>query len=184
MCTYCLGSGNDFFISSIQITITDVIHDRAGENEAVLHHNTHLLTQGGESYLGDIRTINGNCTGVNIVESADQIYNCGFTGACRSYNSIGITGLGSKVHIVQNLYTVFIAEAYILEAHFPLDWRHWNCIRGILDIDRFINCLKDSLQISNGSQQGIIERSQCINRFPESGDIGGEGNQYTYCNSI
>ena len=37
------GSGNDFLIGCIQITITYVIHDRTGEDEAVLHHNTHLF---------------------------------------------------------------------------------------------------------------------------------------------
>ena len=41
-----LGGGDDLLVRRGQISVTYVIHNGAGEDKAVLHHDAHLLAQG------------------------------------------------------------------------------------------------------------------------------------------
>ena len=47
-----LCGGNDFFLRGIELSIRNVVADRAGEEKVVLCHHTHLGTQAVD---GDIR---------------------------------------------------------------------------------------------------------------------------------
>ena len=41
-----------------------------------------------------------------------------------------------------------------------------------------VNCLKNPLQIGNGSEQRIIKGSQSVDGLPEPADVGGKGHQH------
>ena len=58
MCTDRLGSLDHLLIRNLFISVADIIHYRSGENKAVLHHDSHLLTEGTDGNLGNIDSIN------------------------------------------------------------------------------------------------------------------------------
>ena len=82
--------------------------------------------------------------------------------------------------MVQNGVPFLIAKAYISKCHFALYGRHFHRVFRIFYIDRLINGFKDTLQIGDGCQQGVIEACQSVDGSPEAADISGKGNQHTH----
>ena len=50
-------SPDDLFICSAEVAVADVVHDCAGENETVLHHDTHLFAERTDGNACDIDAI-------------------------------------------------------------------------------------------------------------------------------
>ena len=46
-----LGGLYDLLVGGVQAAVADIVHDGAGEDEAVLEHDAHLAAQGVEGYL-------------------------------------------------------------------------------------------------------------------------------------
>ena len=65
-----LSRADDILVCGGTVSVADVIHDRAGEDEAVLHHDAHLGTQGVERHLRNIHAVNGDPSASDIVEAA------------------------------------------------------------------------------------------------------------------
>ena len=94
------GSVDDVLVRCGQISITDVVHNGAGEDKAVLHHDAHLLPQGFQGHAGDVRAVDQDPAGVHIVEAADEIDDGRFAGACGTDDRVGVTGVRGKVYLI------------------------------------------------------------------------------------
>ena len=53
-----LGCADNFLIGSGFVAVADIVHNGAGENKGVLHHNTHLGSEGAERHFGNIDAVN------------------------------------------------------------------------------------------------------------------------------
>ena len=100
MGTYRLGSGDDLLISGFPVAVADIVHNGSGEDEAVLHHDAHLGTQGMDGVLGNVVAINENLPGIYIIEAADQVDNGRFAGSCGAYDGVGFTLLYLEINVV------------------------------------------------------------------------------------
>ena len=59
----------DFLFRGGQFAVADVVSDGAGENEAVLHHDPHLGTEGVDGHIRDILAVNEDTAAVHVVEA-------------------------------------------------------------------------------------------------------------------
>ena len=80
MGTNGFGGTDNLFIRGGTVSVTDIIHDGAGKDKAVLHHDAHLGTQGMKSDLGYIGIINPDSAAADVVETAEQVDDGGFAG--------------------------------------------------------------------------------------------------------
>ena len=174
------GSLYDLFIGGVQIAIADVVHDGAGEDEAVLHHHAHLGPQGADGHGGDVRAVYEHLPGIHVVEPGDQVHDGGLAGAGGAYESVGLSLLCGKADIVQDPVSRLIAEAHIPEFHLAPDRRHFHGTLRVLYQDRLIDGLEDALQVGDGGEQRVVEIGQRIDGCPEAPDVGSKSNQYTY----
>ena len=55
------------------------------EYKVILGHNTHLLTQAMQCYFLQIITVNIDIAFLNIIETADKVYDCSFS--CASWSN-------------------------------------------------------------------------------------------------
>ena len=59
---------HNLLMCCVKLSVTDIILNISRENKAVLHHNTHLLTQGMNGHLRDILSIDQDATAIDIVK--------------------------------------------------------------------------------------------------------------------
>ncbi len=71
----------DLILGGSQFSVTDVVADGSGENETVLHHDSHLGTERVDRHLGDILAIDQHPAAVHVVEAGDQVDDGTFSGA-------------------------------------------------------------------------------------------------------
>ncbi len=118
--------------------------------------------------MGNVRAVNQDAAGVHIVEAADQVDNGGLASACGAYDGVSVTGIGCEAHFIENLHTILIAKADLLECDFAVDGRHCHSVRSIFYINRLIDRLKNALQVSDRREQRIVKGGKGVDRFPES----------------
>ena len=174
-----LCGGDDLLIRGIQAAVADVIHDGAGENEAVLQHNAHLRAQRVQRHLGDVVPIDEHPAGIDVIKARDEVDDRRFAGACGADERDGLARLYIEIEVLQNVDGTVIGERHVVERHIALDRRQLRCIRCVIDEDRFIDHLEDTLQIRHGVDERIVEVGKLQNRLPEAPRIRGNGNERT-----
>ena len=94
------GSSYDFIIRCVKLSIADVVPDGAGEQEVVLGHDAHLPPQAFDGNLLHVMAVDVHMALLNVVKTADQIDDGGFSGSGRSHQRDGFAGTDVKAHIV------------------------------------------------------------------------------------
>lgn len=115
-----------------------------------------------KGYLGDIHVVHPHSTTVHIVKTAQQIDDGRLSRAGRSDDRKGFSRLSGEADVIQNLYAVLIAEIHMVERHFSGDRRHFYSVGSILDRHRLVDGLKDTLQIGNCRQKGIVKFASVV----------------------
>ena len=77
-------SGNDFFLCGIELSVRNVVADRAGEEEVVLRHHTPLCAQAVDGDVRQAVAVDADRSRGNVVETADQIDDRCLSGAGRA----------------------------------------------------------------------------------------------------
>ena len=73
MCVDCLCGCDDLFVRRIEFSVTDIVLDRAGEQEVILRHDTHLLPEAFDGNFLHVVIVDQDMTGLDIVKAADQV---------------------------------------------------------------------------------------------------------------
>ena len=89
-----------FFIRRVTFSVTDIVGNRTGENEAVLQHNAHLAAQRMQGYVHHAVSVNHHFALFNIIKAADQIDNGCFSRAGRADNGNTFARLCLKTYIL------------------------------------------------------------------------------------
>src|SRR5699024_7270318 len=83
------GRLHDFLVGSVQVAVSNVFLNGAGEQEHVLGHHADVLPQGIPGQGGDVLAVNGDLPRRHLVEPVDQVAESGFSSAGRPYQSNG-----------------------------------------------------------------------------------------------
>ena len=147
MCTYRLCCFYYFFIRCSLISVPYVIHNSSRKYKTVLHHHTHLCSERMYFYLWYVNSINKNFSAVNIVKTAQKIYDCCLSCSRWSDYRYRLSLFHIKTYIFKNRYSILIAKFYIFKWYITFYRRHIRCVRCILNFHRLIYCLKYSFKI-------------------------------------
>ena len=179
MGVYRFRSGDDFIIRGIQLPIADIILDCSRKQEIVLGHDTHLMPQAFNGYLTDIMAVNIDMALLDIIETADQINNGGFTRTCRAYQSNGFSRTDMEAHLIQDFGYAVIGKSDLIEHHISLYLGKLLHIILIGDSRGGIHNFKYPFRTCYVGYHLVIEIAQVHNRMPEHGNISSEGNKGT-----
>ena len=168
-----------FLIRCVLIAIADIVHNGSGKDKTILHHNSHLASKTFQGHAADVDAIDQHFSAVHIVKTTDKIHNRRLSGSCRSDDRDTFSRLRLQIYMLKNLDSRFVTKSNILKLDFSTDRRHRDRVFTVFDIDRLINCLKNSLQIRNRREERIVKRCQRIDRVPEAADICGKCYQHT-----
>ena len=72
MCVDCFCGCDDLFIRRIEFSVTDIVLDRAGEQEVILRHDAHLLPEAFDGNFLYVVIVDQDMTGLDIVKASDQ----------------------------------------------------------------------------------------------------------------
>ena len=179
MRTHGLCSGDDLLIRGVQAAVADVIHDGAGENEAILQHDTHLRAQRVQRYLGDIVPVDEHPAGIDVVETRDEVDDRRFAGTRGTDKRDGLARFHIEIEVLQNVDGAVVGECHVVERHVALNRRQLRCVRRVIDKHGLIDHLEDTLQIRHGVDERIVEVGKLQNRLPEAPRIRGNGDERT-----
>ena len=73
MCVDCLCGCDDLFVRRIEFSVTDIVPDRAGEQEVILRHDAHLLPEAFDGNFLYVVIVDQDMAGLDIVKAADQV---------------------------------------------------------------------------------------------------------------
>ena len=116
-----LGGGNHFFVGSIQTAIADVLHDGALEQPCVLQHHAEALAQSAAVKVTHIVAIQGDGTGIHIIEAHEQLDHGGLACAGGADDGHLLAGLDLTAEIVDDGLVRGVAEADMAECHLTVD---------------------------------------------------------------
>ena len=113
-----------------------------------------------KSDLGYIGIINPDSAAADVVETAEQVDDGGFAGTGRAYNGKGLAGHGGEAYIIQSFIAFLVGEGYMIKGNLSCDGRHFHGVRLIFYGNGLVNGFKNTFQVGNRSQQGIVKVCQ------------------------
>ena len=87
-------------IGGIQLTVTDIFHDRTGKQVGILKDNTQRTAKISFLNLININPVIPDLSVLNIIEAVDQIGNCCLTGTGRTDKCDLLSRLGIHINVV------------------------------------------------------------------------------------
>ena len=172
-----LGGGDHFFIGGIQSAIADVLHDGALEQPCVLQHHAEALTQGAAVKVPHIVAIQGDGTGIHIIEAHEQLDHGSFARAGRADDSHLLAGLDLTAEIVDDGLVRGVAEADMAECHLSVDAGRVRAAGRVclLVLFRLVQKLEHSLSGSGHALQHVGHLRKLLDRLGEVLDVLDEG---------
>ena len=115
MCICKLCRRNHFCIRSIRLTISNIIPYCSGKQMRILQNDAQRLSQIILLDQLDINAIIRDRPLLYIIESVDQIGNCGFSCTCSTDKCHLLTTLSIQLDVIQNLLILMIAKIHIIK---------------------------------------------------------------------
>ena len=109
------GDPDDFFAGGIRFTVGDVFGNGARENPRILQYHADLPVQGFAAQLANIPAVNGNGAAGDFVKAHEEIDNCRFAGARRSYDGDDVTFGNLKIDILHERLIGAVAKGYVFK---------------------------------------------------------------------
>ena len=105
----------NLLICCIQLTVTNIVHDRAGKQVGILKHDSQRTAKIVFFDLTDIDAVIADLTFLNIIKTIDQVGDGRFSRTCGSYKRQLLSRLCIKTDILQDhLSLIHISAIYIL----------------------------------------------------------------------
>ena len=166
-----LGRLNDLLVGRAQLAVADVVHDGAGEDEAVLHHDAHLLAQRAQLHVAHVVAVQQHRAAGHVVEPADQVDHGALARAGGADERNRLPGLHGKGYVLQNGLFAVIGEGYVVEIHTAGNRRQVDGVGLILNVGRRVHDFENALHGRHGGQNAVVEVRQGIQRLPEAPKI-------------
>ena len=142
------------FIRGIQIAVTDVLPDGAGEEVGVLQHDAQAAPQVRLADVVDGDAVVTDLAVGNVVEPVDQVGDGGLAGAGGTHEGQLLAGLGKEADVVEDGLALLIGEVHMVEPH----------VAGELD-----EVVVLALDIPDRAQDGAVEGLAVLLVFPGPG---------------
>ena len=168
-----LGGRDDLFVGRIQPAVADVVHDRAGENEAVLQHDAHLGAQGVQRHLGDVVAVNQHAAGIDVVEARDQVHDRRLARAGRADKRDRLARLDVEVEVLEMLTVPSYENVTSSNVTLPRISGSVSASGASSTVTGSSDHLKDALEVRHGVDEGIVEVRKLEDRLPEAPRVGG-----------
>ena len=104
-----------FFVSGIQLAVTDVIHHRAGEQMGILQHHAQGPAEVRFFDFVDVDAVVADFTVGNVVEPINQVGNGGFTGAGCAHEGDLLARFGVKADVVKDNLVFRITKVHMVQ---------------------------------------------------------------------
>ena len=119
--------GDTFLIGRLEVTVTDVFHNRTRKEVRVLKNDAQRVTQIALLDLVDVDIVVADLTVGDIVEAVDQVRDRGLTCTGRTNESDLLTRLCVQRDIVEDLFLAVVAEVDIEETNVALNFGISQC---------------------------------------------------------
>ena len=116
-----LGGGNDLLVGGVQTAVADVLHDGALEQPGVLQHHAEALAQSAAVKVAHVVAVQGDGTGVHIVEAHEQLDHGGLARAGGADDGHLLAGLHRTAEVVDDGLVRGVAEFDVVEGHLTVD---------------------------------------------------------------
>ena len=110
----------DGFLARVGAAKGDVLGQGAGEEKHVLLDGGDLRAKRFEVPVAHIHAVYQHPAGIDGEDAVDELGECRLARSCLSHDGDGLSRLGGEADVVQHRLAI-VAEADILENHFPLD---------------------------------------------------------------
>ena len=118
MCCFCCC--DHFFIRCIQSAITDVFHDRSGEQPGILEHHTEHLVKFASVEVSDIVSVYLDCTLIHIIETHQEFDHGGLTCSGRTYDCDLLSVMYICGEVMNDDLIRVVTELYMLELYISI----------------------------------------------------------------
>ena len=125
---------HNFPVACTRPAVTDVIHNRAGEQENVLLDDSDILTQTLLRDGPDIPAVHQDSSGAYIVEARNQVTDGGLSPAGGTDQSKGLPRRNGQIDVLENRDVSHVCKAYMVKANFTADVTERHSVRRILNL--------------------------------------------------
>ena len=172
-----LGSGNDLLIGSVQPTVADILHDGALEEPCILQNHAEALAQGAAVKVPDIVAVEGDGTGVHIVEPHQQLDHRGLAGTGGADNGNLLPGLDIAAEVVDDRFVRCVAEPHMVEGDLSVNAGGVGAAGGVsqLVLLVLVQELKDAFGCGGHALQHVRHLRELLDGLGKVADILNEG---------
>ena len=172
-----LGGSDDFLVSGVQTAVADVLHDGALEQPGVLQHHAEAFPQGAAVKVPQVVAVQGDGTGVYIVEPHQQLDHGGLAGTGGADDGHLLAGFHVAAEVVDDGLFGHIAEFDMIEGDLTVDaGRVCPAGRiGLLVLFGLVQELKDALGSGGHALQHVGHLRQLLDGLGEVLDVLDEG---------
>ncbi|MNG07958.1 hypothetical protein D3C84_912860 [compost metagenome] len=117
-----------------QIAVSNILTDRAGEQEYVLLHNADMFAERFQLHLTNIEAVNRYASFAHFVETGQKAAYRSLTRTGRSDECDRLACANRQINAVQNRTSRLIAEADVRELNIAMHRRNGNRILRIRDV--------------------------------------------------
>ena len=182
------GRFHHFLVGGVQPAITDVFHNRTGEQMGALKHIADVAVEPELASLPVVPAVNEDPAAGGFKEAAGQVYQGGFAGAGFTYNGDGGAGRNFQAEVAEYLLVaVGILEGDVLKFNVAFQGLpvfrfriqrgavFFHHLRGIGDLGLFVQQADDPFNVGLHRDDLRQVAGDLLNGFKDAGGIGSEG---------
>lgn len=170
-----LCGGDDLLEGDISAAVGNVVAHRVVEEDGFLCDHADLLAEGAERDVADVDAINEDGAGGDVVETGDEVDQCGFSAAAGADDSDEFTGTDGQIQIFDDGWGVrLVREVHMLKANFVLKRWEVNRTRGLGDSYWRIQESVDAPNSSRGSLNDVVQLCDAAEGFEHEEECAAE----------
>ena len=123
-----LGRAFHVLLGGAHHAVGDVVANARAEQVHVLVYDAHVVAQGLQREIPDVRAIDGDFARRHVVEARQQADHGGLSAARRAQDRRYLSWPGVQVHLPQRRRPVFIGERDVIEANVTVGAAHVLCV--------------------------------------------------------
>ena len=132
-------------VAGVQTTIADIVGHRTGKEERILEYDAHLATQAGTLDLTDVDVVDGNSSRLYVVETSDEVGDCGFSSPGHPHQGDRLPGFSNQAKVLKHRFTISVCKGDVFESHSTFDRWHFDGIGRVVQCHRFVEKIEYSL---------------------------------------
>ena len=178
------GRGDDRRQGGVGAPVTDVVEQRAAEQNAFLHHKPDLLPERFDGDAAEIIAVEQNRAGIHVVEPAEQVDERGLAGAARTDECDHLAGFDGEINIFQNPALRVVAELHLTEFHPARHRRQFHRVPAFDDERRGVEDFVDFFQAGASLLDDGVHVAEAHHRRIEEAHVGAERDELADCELV